>query len=297
MFEVQPRTVYDDIRELKERCGLDIEFDRFKNGYYNKNPKKQLPTFELSDGELFAITLGNEMLSEYTGTSFEPILSSALEKIYERMPDRSEVDLGELRSMVNFNAGSVIKIKRRTFFDFNSACEKNLVMTLEYFTASRGEVTKREIEPYRLLESRGTWYVVAHCRMRNALRLFALHRMRDYFIKDEKFTPIDDGKIQEWIDSAFFLEHTEKESNIKIKFDPDASRYIRERKWHPSQELIEHQDGSCTLSFTAPSLDEIKRWVMSYGAQAEVLEPEELKLLMRVEFEAALQIYKKDGSY
>ena len=31
MFEVQARTVYDDIRELKERCGLDIEFDRFKN--------------------------------------------------------------------------------------------------------------------------------------------------------------------------------------------------------------------------------------------------------------------------
>ncbi len=142
MFEVQARTVYDDIRELKERCGLDIEFDRFNNGYYNKNPKKQLPTFELSDGELFAITLGNEMLSEYTGTSFEPILNSALEKIYERMPDRSEVDLGELRSMVNFNAGSVIKIKRKTFFDFNSACEKNLPMTIEYFTASRGEVTK-----------------------------------------------------------------------------------------------------------------------------------------------------------
>lgn len=104
--------------------------------------------------------------------------------------------------------------------------------------------------------------------------------------------PIDDEKIQEWIDSAFFLEHTEKESNVRIKFAPDASRYIRERKWHPSHELIEHSDGSCTLSFTTPSLDETKRWVMSYGAQAEVLEPEELKSILQEEFESALNIYK-----
>lgn len=291
MFEVQERTVYDDIRELKERCGLDIVFDRFKNGYYNKNPKQQLPKFELSSGELFAITLGNEMLSEYTGTSFEPILSSALEKIYERMPDRSEVDLGELRSMVNFNAGSVIHIRRKTFFEFNSACEKNLPIEIDYFTASRGELTKRTIEPYRLLESRGTWYVVAHCRMRNDLRLFALHRVQEYTMGAEPFTPIADQKIQEWIDSAFFLEHTEKEHRVKIRFSRDASRYIRERKWHPSQELIEEEDGSCVLSFTTPSLDETKRWVMTYGAQAQVLEPAELRVILRNEFESAIKYY------
>jgi len=277
MFEVQKRTVYEDVRELKDGLRMEIEFDRFRGGYFNKNPKKQLPKFELTDGEIFALTLGKEMLSQYTGTSFEPILQTALEKIYERLPDKVQVDLNDLKSQVKINAGPVIQINRKMFFDLNRACEKHHCVEIEYFTASRGEVTDRRIDPYRLLENRGTWYLLAYCQLRNDLRLFALHRIQEYSLCDEKFKPVAKEKIDEYLQSAFFLEHTEKEHRLRIRFDRQGARYIRERKWHPSQKLIEHEDGGCTLSFVTPSLDEAKRWILTFGEEAEVLEPLSLR--------------------
>ncbi|MDZ4837525.1 MAG: WYL domain-containing protein [Candidatus Melainabacteria bacterium] len=291
MFEVKPRTVYADIRELKERVGLEIAFDRFKNGYYSKNPQKQLPKFELTDGEVFALTLGKEMLSQYTGTVFEPILRSALEKIYDRLPDRVRVDIDDLRCMIKFNAGSVIQVSRKLMLDFYHACEQNFSVDIRYFTAHRGEVTERRIDPYRLLENRGTWYVVAYCHWRKDVRLFALHRIQYHAISNEHFELGRDSEIEDFLSSAFFLEHTEQEYRVTIKFAPHSARYIRERVWHQSQELHEHDDGSCTLSFNAPSLDEVKRWVLMYGSDAEVLEPQFFRELIASDLAQAAKRY------
>ncbi len=293
MFEVKPRTVYADIRELKERMGLELAFDRFKNGYYNKDPKKQLPTFELTDGEVFALTLGKEMLSQYSGTAFEPILRTALEKIYERLPERVRVDIDDLRCMIRFNAGPVIQVSRKMVLELYQACEQNLSVDIQYFTAHRGEVTERRIDPYRLMENRGAWYLVAYCHWRKDVRLFALHRIQHHEILAEHFELGKDEAIEEFLNSAFFLEHTEQEHRVTIKFQPHTARYIRERTWHKSQELVEHDDGGCTLSFTTPSLDEVKRWVLMYGSDAEVLEPASFRELVATELAQALASYTK----
>lgn len=293
MFEVKPRTVYADVRELKERMGLEIAFDRFKNGYFNKNPTKQLPPFELSEGEVFALTLGKEMLSQYTGTSFESILRSALEKIYERLPEKVKVDVDDLRCMVKFSAGSVIQVSRKLVLDIYHACERTCSMDIQYFTAHRGELTERRINPYTLLENRGAWYVVAYCHWRKDVRLFALHRIRNHVVCVESFVPPESSAVEDFLQSAFFLEHTEQEHRVSVKFQPHTARYIRERVWHKSQELIEHEDGSCTLSFTTPSLDEAKRWVLMYGPDAEVLEPASFREAVAADLALALSAYSK----
>ncbi|MBZ0185856.1 MAG: WYL domain-containing protein [Candidatus Obscuribacterales bacterium] len=293
MFEIQPRTVYADIRELKERLGLEIEFDRFRNGYFNKDLKKQLPQFELSDGEVFALTVGKEMLSQYTGTAFEPILKAALEKISLRLPDRVKIDLEDVRGMISFSAGSVIQVSRRLMLDLYRACEYNLSLDTQYYTASRGELTERRIDPYRILENRGTWYVVAYCHWRKGVRVLAMHRIKKYELTEDRFDPIHKTQVEEMLKATVFLEHSEKEHRVTIRFCPEAARYIRERNWHSSQELEEHQDGSCTLSFTTTSLDETKRWVLTYGAQAQVEAPVQLIEMMQDELERALMHYKQ----
>ncbi|MGH9549086.1 MAG: hypothetical protein ACRD3W_06925, partial [Terriglobales bacterium] len=55
MFEIQPRTLHDDIRLIREMLGLEIIYDRFHNGYKNANPTKKLPMFDLTVGEVFAL--------------------------------------------------------------------------------------------------------------------------------------------------------------------------------------------------------------------------------------------------
>ncbi len=290
MFEVAQRTVYDDIRHLKERRGLEIEFDHFKKGYYNKNPNKKLPQFELTSGEVFALSLGKEMLSQYSGTSFEPVLRSGLEKIYERLSERVKFDIDDLKCMIRFSSSSTIQISRKMMLELYKASEQCISVDIRYYSAHRGDITDRRINPCRLLENRGTWYVVGFCHLRQALRLFALHRIQYHEMTEEIFNP-EDYKVDDYLDSAFILEHSEAEHRVTIKFGSHAARYIRERTWHASQTLNEHEDGSCTLSFITPSLDEAKRWVLGYGAQAEVLEPESFRDVIASELEKMLSLY------
>lgn len=290
-FEVQERTVYDDIRALKEMLGLNIAYDRFRGGYVNRNPAKTLPEFNLTDGEVFALTLGKEMLSQYTGTSFEPILQNAIEKICERLPNSVKVDPTDVLCMVKFNPGGIIPISRKMFLDLNRACENHSSVDISYYGAKKGEVSQRTIDPYRLLENRGTWYVVAYCHTQKDLRIFALHRIEKLTLLDEHFHHAENIDMDKWIESAFLLEHGDIEQTVKIHFQPLAARYIRERQWHHSQKLHEYKDGSCTLEFVTQSLDEVKRWVLIYGAEAEVLEPLILRDIVHNELKTAITQY------
>ncbi len=74
-------------------------------------------------------------------------------------------------------------------------------------------------------------------------------------------------------------------------FDPRAARYIKEKNWHESQRLEEHDDGSCTLTFSTSGLDEVRRWLLTFGPEAQVMEPKELRHLIVADLKAALARY------
>jgi predicted DNA-binding transcriptional regulator YafY len=292
MFEVAKRTVYDDLRLLRESTGEDFVYDHFKGGYINKNPKKKLLEFELDTGELFALTLGKDMLAEYSGTTFEPILRRAIDKISDRLPERVKIDMNELRSIVHFKPVGIVTVPRQTFLDFNRACQTDRSVQLDYFSAHNGENTTRKIDPYRLVESRGAWYVVAYCHLRNDLRMFALHRISSHKLLDvPPETKYTQEQIAVWMSTAFLLEHGEPEQQATVRFNPTAARYIRERKWHPSQKLTDTDDGGCILTFPTRRLDEVKRWLLEYGANAEVLEPSTLRRMLANEFADGARLY------
>jgi len=291
-FEVKERTARHDLQYLRDFMDRGILFDKTKRGYINPNPKQQLPTFELDDGEVFALTLGRDMLNEYSGTVFEPILRTAIEKIKQRLPDRVKVEAGDLKALVTFRASGVAPMRRTLFFQLNTACQERHPVEITYFSAHTGETTKRKIDPYKLIENRGAWYVVGYCHLRKEKRMFALHRISGYRqLRTEKFQRPQNEALDNWINSAFQLEHGDPEMEYKIAFSRVTARYIRERHWHPSQKLEEHEDGSCILSFAATRLEEIKRWVLTFGAEAEVLAPVELREVLKKEIAKTSKLY------
>jgi predicted DNA-binding transcriptional regulator YafY len=295
MFEVAPRTVHADIAYLRDMMGYPIEWDAYHKGYRNTDPSKQLPQFELNEGEIFALVLGKNMLSEYSGTTFEPILRSAIDKISERLPEKVRLEHSELAGIVQFKPGGIIDVSRKTFFDFSRACESKLVIEMVYFSAHDSQSTFRQIEPYRLVESRGAWYAVGWCRLRGGMRIFALHRITEYKLLDERFQSREGTEVDAYLNEAFQLEVGDPLQMCVIKFDRASARYIRERQWHRSQVIVEHEDGGCTLSFGAARLDEVKRWVLTYGASAEVLQPPKLRQIVQKEFDKGSARYAKSG--
>jgi predicted DNA-binding transcriptional regulator YafY len=68
---------------------------------------------------------------------------------------------------------------------------------------------------------------------------------------------------------------------VKVRISPGWARWVGEKIWHESQKAKKNGDGSLELSFRIAGLDEIKRWILSFGPEAAVLEPEKLKEMVR----------------
>ena len=63
---------------------------------------------------------------------------------------------------------------------------------------------------------------------------------------------------------------------VKVRISPGWARYVGEKIWHESQKAKKNGDGSLELTFRVAGLDEIRRWVLSFGAEVLVLAPEKL---------------------
>jgi predicted DNA-binding transcriptional regulator YafY len=64
---------------------------------------------------------------------------------------------------------------------------------------------------------------------------------------------------------------------VKIRFSKNEARYIREKTWAENQHITDNPDGSIILTMTTSGYRDVKRWVMSFGKEAGLLEPEGMK--------------------
>jgi predicted DNA-binding transcriptional regulator YafY len=78
---------------------------------------------------------------------------------------------------------------------------------------------------------------------------------------------------------------------VCLKFSAEITTWISEQIWHADQVQNIQPDGSLCLTFPAADLREVKREVLKFGAQVEVLSPEALRLELKNEIEKMKGIY------
>ena len=74
------------------------------------------------------------------------------------------------------------------------------------------------------------------------------------------------------------------------RFEPNVADYIREKRWHPSQQIVELRDGGLELHLKLSSLPEVQRWLMGWAGKVTIISPAELVDAVR---EAAQQVLQK----
>ena len=78
---------------------------------------------------------------------------------------------------------------------------------------------------------------------------------------------------------------------VRIRFEKRWRTYVEEHIWHPSQSLEKARGGGIELAMQVGGTAELRQWILSFGAGAEVLEPESLRDEVRAELEGALSRY------
>ena len=137
-----------------------------------------------------------------------------------------------------------------------------------YQAISTGKTTKRKVDPYQVWVMSGSFYLIAFCNVRNAIRTFAMDRIKSYTVTDESFEMSEDFKLEDYLQAAFRVMRGKPEK-VTFRLTPGAAHVVRERIWHPTQELREIEGGGVEISVEVPINYEITSWIMGFGAAAK----------------------------
>jgi predicted DNA-binding transcriptional regulator YafY len=271
-FEVSERTIYRDIAALNE---LGVPIISLPNAGYELPPGFVLPPLFFSSGEAGALALAVQLLLAQTTGVISGDAERALTKIAAILPPEMRRRVDELSAVVRFYAVErPFDLDDPRLVQLQQAIAGRHVVRLRYHSYRSDERLERAVEPESLTYHNGAWYLGGYCRLRQGPRSFRLDRVDDLHVLDEPFAPRAEA-------------HTPVElATVRVRFAPASLRWVRERQHFGY--VADEPDGVLRYGVTDPF--EMLPWLLSWGASAEVLEPELLRARLREEAGRLLEI-------
>lgn len=288
------RTIWRDLRDLKSVGFLLAgrkEKGRSRIGLA-EGYQSQLP-LPLSYSEFISLYLSISRLQPLQGTPFQESFDSFFARIRSSPPapmlqffEELETILPTqgLRAQADLAGEPLIEKITQAIMDRQT-------LEIDYHSASRGKVTSRKIDPYRLWYQEGGLYLIAYCHLRQKVLVFIMDRIRAARPTSETFALPERFHSEEYVKESFGQMIRGEPVRVQILFSPNQARWVGERIWHPSQKMQYQLDGSLLMSLEVADTLELKRWILGFGQEAEVLEPKELRQAIRKEAEALLDKY------
>ena len=291
-FHITPRAAYKDRLCLLNELGAPLKNDRRRGGWYYTDKTYLIPFLALPEREAAALRRSLLAAQEYLDASAAQAVTLLLEHLAPYMPAHlPEYEL--VRGAIPPSAASSVPA------DLLDACHtatrNRHRLWIRYYAAHNDEETQRIVQPYYLLHFRGETYLIAWCELRQEFRDFFLGRVRDWqllpddcaFVRQSDFDP--DAYLQQ----SLHLQRGAEQVTVRARFSAYQARWIRERQYHPSQQIEEQPDGSLILTMQVAGTEEARRWLMGYGAEVEVLEPTALRTQIRQEIKNLQKIYAR----
>ncbi len=285
-FEISSATARRDISYLRDRLLAPLAFDQQKNGFYYTQKDFDLP-FTESPKLIFLLAMINKLAGE-AGLADLP----EIRRLEERLSGLLFSDYPTLIASIFCEWIEVESIDTTIFSTIIEAVVGRRLVVLSYASV-RGEISQRSVEPQRLCNYQGRWYLLAFCRLRRSLRLFHLARIQAAALGSEKIVSradLDDGYLQ----ASFGIFKGEPLYRARILFTGTAAELVRHQHWHRRQILEEHPAGIC-LSLPVSDDREIVMKVLQYGAMAEVLEPAHLRATLSREIARMMECYRPEA--
>ncbi len=279
------RTLYRDIKTL-EAAGFPI----VSNAGRYALAEGWVPPGQagLDRDEALALFTARQVL----GTAGVTSLGSALDRLWTKLsgsgaqaallPDTApRVSVRPLQGIDYTPHRDAIAVLERAIRD-------QVVVRVRYQTRN-GTESERDIEPGQLHLDPGleTLYCIAWCRLREAIRVFAVHRFETVTLLAESSPHRPELRSDVALRDAFRVWRGDQAQRVRLRFDAVVAREITERRWHASQSVDRKVDGSVVLSLDITEPAEIERWMMGFGAHVRVLEPAWLARRIAEEHERA----------
>jgi predicted DNA-binding transcriptional regulator YafY len=281
------RTIWRDLRVLQE-AGFPLYDEKAADG--NRGLWRLSPNFraglplKLTLAEIAALVMSRDLLAPLGASALGPAVGAAFEKISHILSKDARQLLDKMRETIGVRAlGAKLQTPVAEFIPIlHAALLGRRTVRVTYYSYSRDGVTERSIDPYHLTYFNGGLYLVGHCHLRNAVRVFAVERIRSLRMLQSIFTVPAAFDARKYLEGAWGILRGDLVT-VKVIFSKAVARYIGERLWHPSQKLRDLDDGRVEVTLRVADTLEVRRWILGHGVHAEVLEPAALREALRTE--------------
>lgn len=209
----------------------------------------------------------------------------ALDFIGDRLPVEAGTSLSTVREKLERAIGAdalpTVELGQAQVADtgvaaaMSQAIREDRVVEIDYWTESRGAITKRRIEPHLLVNAQDAWYVVAYCRRAEGQRTFRLDRIRSAVLLDERFARrpeiVASGPYMPW--GAHPQPGETVAQSASVWCSPGLARWMLEK--HRSRERF--ADGSVLVEIPYASEEWLVKELLKYQGDAVLFEPVALR--------------------
>ncbi len=272
-YEVSRKTIQRDLEYMRYQLDAPIEYVAKHRGYIYTEEQFQLPAINIKESDLFGVYLAEKLLVQYESTPIYNSLCSIFEKIEQSLPNKTTTDPTADQAKFTVFPPFSTTIDPAVWKTVIDCLRSSQQIKIQY-KAPGNEPATRTIDPYHGVRFEGDWYVVGFCYLRDEIRTFSVSRIVSAQKTDKEFQIPMSFDFQKLSGSHFGVHWGDGETKVKIRFNQCVADYVKERTWHPSQKLTECSNGDVILSLTVNHLLELKRWVLSWGADAQVLKPD-----------------------
>jgi len=142
---------------------------------------------------------------------------------------------------------------------------------LLYLKPKAPQPEERDVDPYALVYGSGKWYVIGYCHLRKAVRAFRVDRLLEASVLQFDYAVPEDFDPATYVSDGRVFR-SESEADVLVRYSPAVASWVREHG--PAEEL---DSGGVAVRFTTADPAWVVRHVLSYGPEAEVVEPPDVR--------------------
>ncbi|MDD2672513.1 MAG: WYL domain-containing protein [Syntrophales bacterium] len=277
-FEVTPKTAQRNIEFMKERLRAPLQYVAGRRGYVYEDDAWELPGFWLDEEKLTSLLIAYRLASSIPDSALKTSLEAFLDHVLARLSHTGAVSLAELNEKVSVKNIEYSMTGEPIFHRVLEALLRSEAVAIKYYSPHKNEYTTRDILPLHLLQYMGTWHIIAWCALKNGLRDFVLSRIGAVTPSERVVAArVPGSSVKEYIRRNFGIMNSAEAVEVCLRFSPAVAPWIAEQVWHPAQQVRREADDALCLTFPVADFREVRREILKYGSQVEVVSPKELR--------------------
>lgn len=270
-FEISERTVYRDLAALDRR---NIPLYRDEHGYrLLENATLRPLNLTAEERAILRLALDNPAVRT------RPHLARRLQTLRSKLDSVTRAAAESPRALALAGPERTGPVPDRVVETLERAVAGRQRLEILYASLSGGTCRWRALDPYALFHREAAWYLVGHCHVNGEPRTFRLDRVEDARLVEGSFTRPADFDLERYLERAWSVVRGREDHRVVLRFPEELGPLVENARHHPEEDVgpAADEEGWIEYRVRLSALDEIARWIVGFGGQVRIVEPEELR--------------------